>query len=75
MDYLGYSSCKADMDLWIRLARRDSGEYYYKYMLIYVDDCLCLSEHPKEALEIINKYFPLKPGSVGPPKIYLGANI
>ena len=75
MDHLGYSSYKSDLDLWIRLARRDSGEEYYEYMLLYVDDYMCVSDHTKESLERINKYFPLNPGSVGPPKIYLGANI
>ena len=44
-------------------------------MLLYVDDCLCVSEHPRECLEKLNKYFPLKPGSGGDPKLYLGTKI
>ena len=34
MDHLGYLSCKADLDLWIRIDRHDSGEDYYEYMLL-----------------------------------------
>ena len=75
MDHLRYTSCKADPDLWMHMSKRDTGEDYYEYMLLYVDDCLCVSEHPKAALEDINHYFPMKPGSIGPPKIYLGAKL
>ena len=48
MDSLGYSSYKSGPDLWISLSRCDSGEEYYEYMLRYIDDCMCVSEHPKE---------------------------
>ena len=41
----------------------------------YVDDALCVSEHPDSQLEELNKYFQLKPGSIQPPKLYLGAKI
>ena len=75
MDHLGYTSCKADPDLWLRLAKKDSGENYYEYVLLYVDDCLVISEHARQALEEINQYFPMKPESIGEPKIYLGAKI
>ena len=44
-------------------------------MLLYTDDCLSVSMHPREALLEIDKYFPMKQASIGPPKIYLGAKI
>ena len=75
MEHLGYTSCLADPDLWLRRAKMDSGEDYYEYVLLYVDDCLVISQHARAALEEINKYFPFKPTSIGPPKIYLGAKI
>ena len=75
MQHMGYESCKADPDLWMRVAKQDNGEEYYEYMLLYVDDCLRISEHPNEAMKRLGKYFTLKPGSVGPPKIYLGAKV
>jgi len=75
MDMLGYISCTADPDLWMIKATKDDGTYYYEYMLLYTDDCLAVGQDPKAALHEIDKYFPLKPASVGPPKIYLGAKI
>lgn len=75
MDLLGYTSCLADPDLWIRKAVSDKGIEYYEYMLLYTDDCLALSEHAMAMLEEVNRYFPMKPSSMGPPKIYLGAKI
>lgn len=75
MDHLGYESCKADPDVWMRKATRSDGETYYEYLLLYVDDCLCVSEDPKDALLQLDKYFPMKPDSLGPPKIYLGGKV
>ena len=75
MQLLGYDSCKADPDLWMRAAVKDNGEKYYEYMLLYVDDALAVSEHPKEALLEIDKYFMMKPESIEVPKIYLGAKL
>jgi len=42
MKHLGYESCLADPDLWMRLAVNNNGVEYYEYMLLYVDDCLCV---------------------------------
>lgn len=75
MDLLGYTSCKADPDLWMREAVKNNGEKYYEYMLLYVDDALAISEYPKEQLMEIDKYFMMKPGSIEVPKIYLGAKL
>ncbi len=44
-------------------------------MLVYVDDILCIHEEPDSVLQVLNKYFPLKPESVGAPDIYLGAKL
>ena len=75
MEHLGYTSCLADPDLWMRKAVSAKEHHYYEYLLLYVDDCLCVSEHPREALMEINEYFLMKPSYIGPPKIYLGAKI
>ena len=75
MELLGYQSCLADPDLWMRRAVKDNGDDYWEYMLLYVDDALCISEYPKEALMEIDKYFMMKPDSINVPKIYLGAKI
>ena len=75
MDHLGYQSCLADPDLWFCVSKLDNGTEYYEYILLYVDDCLVVSEHPNQVLSRHGKYFPLKPDSVGPPKLYLGEKL
>ena len=73
MDHMGYSSCLADPDLWMREAKLDDGTDYYEYILLFVDDCLVVSQHLKNSLNRLGKYYSLKPESVGPPKLYLGS--
>ena len=77
---MGYESSIDDPDVWFRKAIKDDGSEYYEYVLLYVDDTLVVSEHPKEALIELNKYFPLKKDKngkplIGPPSIYLGGKI
>ena len=59
----------------MRSAARADGQDYFEYILLYVDDCLCISENPKPALLQIDKYFPIKPASLGPPKTHLGGTV
>jgi len=41
MRQMGYSSCKADPDLWLKaVTRSDDNERYYAYILCYVDDTM-----------------------------------
>ena len=47
MEMIGYTSCLADPNLWIRKAVNDDGCEYYEYMLLYVDNCLCVSGRPR----------------------------
>ena len=75
MEHLGYESCKADSDVWMQSATRTDGLDYYEYILLYVDNCLCISENPKPALLQVDKYFPIKPASIGPPKTYPGGKV
>ena len=72
---LGYESCLADADVWMKRAKRSDGVDYYEYVLIYTDDILVISENPKETLLRLGKYFPLKKGSLGTPDTYLGAKV
>lgn len=44
-------------------------------MLLYINNCLCVSANPKAALLQIDKYFPMKPSSIGPPKVCLGGKV
>ena len=56
-------------------AARTDGQEYYEYILLYVDNCLCISENPKPALLQVDKYFPIKPASLGPLKTYPGGTV
>ena len=77
MTHLGFESCKADQDVWMRKATHPTTKaQYWEYVLLYVDDCLCVSHRPQKVLEKeIGKYWTMKPGSVGPPSIYLGNKV
>jgi hypothetical protein len=76
MTHLGFKPCLADPDLWMLASERPSdGHEYYAYVLIYVNDVLVMHHAAEEILLRINKYFKMKPGSIGDPDIYLGATI
>ena len=75
MWHLGFMSCPADPDVWMRPALKADGSEYYEYILLYTDDTLCISENPEKVLRTeIGRYFTLKEDSIGPPKLYLGGN-
>ena len=72
---LGFKSCYADNDVWLREQCKKDGTKYYEYVLIYVDDILCFSENPQLVMDQLSKSYRLKEGSVEKPKRYLGAQI
>jgi len=73
MTHMGFQSCKADPDIWMRPAQKDDGSTYWEYVLLYVDDALCISMNAENILcKEIGKGFYVKEGSVSPPTIYLG---
>jgi hypothetical protein len=73
MRRLGYISSCADPDIWFRLSKRKTGEEYYKYVLLYVDDVLVTSKNAEKVLRTeIGEQWVLKPESIGPPSKYLG---
>jgi hypothetical protein len=76
MCQMGYTSCKADPDLWLKAKTRpDDNVRYYAYILCYVDNILCIHHDAMAGLNQINGYLPLKPTSVGDPDIYLSAKL
>ena len=76
MRHLGYTPCAADPDLWLKpMVRPSDGLEYYSYVLCYVDDVLAIGHDAEDVLKKIDKYFGLKPGSLGDPKQYLGAKL
>jgi len=65
MRMLGYKSCVTDADLWFKtFVRPDDGFKYCAYILLYVDDFLCIHHNAESALYKIDKYFSMKKGSL-----------
>ena len=60
MGRLGFTSSRANPDVWFRLMKRSTGEEYYKYVLLYIDDVLVISEKAEAVLQKeIGKHFVL----------------
>jgi hypothetical protein len=76
MKFLGFTSSLADPDVWMRPVVRPDGSKAWEYVLLYVDDCLVISDNADHILRVeIQKYWELKQESIGPPKIYLGGQM
>ena len=51
MKNMEYMSCPADPDLWTKpMARQSDGAEYYAYILLYVDDILCICHNAESVL-------------------------
>ena len=72
---LGYESCMADPDVWLKKFTKPDGTRYYGYMLLYVDDAMCINHDAISELNKLDQYLKMKPGSIGDPDIYLGAKV
>jgi hypothetical protein len=53
----------------------DEGVSYRAYILIYVDDILCVHHDPGSPLANLDEYFMMKDGSIQVPTFYLGAKL
>ena len=75
MEDINYLPCRDDPDVWMRKARKSDVNEYYEYMILYVYDCLEISEAPKEAVLQLDKLFKMQPNYIAPPGIYLGGEL
>jgi hypothetical protein len=55
--------------------RPDDGVSYWAYILIYVDDILCVHHDPGSPLAKLDEYFKMKESSTQVPTFYLGAKL
>jgi hypothetical protein len=69
---MGFTSLKADPDLWMRAALKSNGDKIYEYVISYVDDLVFQGVDPKGFMDALGQRFPLKPGSIKKPDTYLG---
>ena len=68
MNELGFKSCKADPDVWIRPSIKADGTDYYQYVLLYTDDILAIMEEPERFIRNeLSKCFVVKEKSIGKP--------
>ena len=70
-----FKASLADPDVWMKPAMKPTGQTYYEYVFVYVDDILVCSVNPVAVMETLGKAYRLKEGSIGPPTQYLGAQI
>jgi hypothetical protein len=76
MKNLGREPRRADRDLWMKAETRPhDGVRYLAYILIYVDDILCVYNEPGTPLAKLDAYFKMKEGSIHVPAFYLGAKL
>jgi hypothetical protein len=59
----------------MREALKDGVTPYYKYLVVYVHDILCISEQPRITMKAIAKLYHLKNNKVVKPKTYFGAQV
>jgi hypothetical protein len=70
MNHLGCKPCCADRDLWMKAdTRPGGGVMYWAYILIYVEDILCLHNDPSTPLVKLYEYFKMKEGSIQVPTL------
>ena len=75
MRYLDLTYFLGDPNVWISPAKISNGTSYYRYILLYTDYALIVSQHAEETLgKDLGRYFELKQDSIGLPKICLGGH-
>jgi hypothetical protein len=76
MANLGWTSCRADQDLWMKSeTRSDDGVQYCAYILIYVDGILCVHHDYGLPLTKMEQYFKINNESIHEPTFYLGEKL
>ena len=72
MTEIGFESSKEDTEVWFRASNHNNEYGYYEYVLLYVDDCLVISDLVESLLkDELGQHFVLKKISIGPPLQYL----
>ena len=75
LDEIGFTLSMGDPDVWYRAASKPDGEKYYEYMLVYVDDLLCVSHNAKNTMSELKRLMKFKKDKIAPPEMYLGATL
>ena len=70
-----YKPTYADTAVYFKQRSRKDDTKYYSYLIIYVDDVLCIDKNPKIIIDHIASVYRVKDGSIEKPSRYLGTNI
>lgn len=70
---LQFKASRADDNVWMKKCKKADGTEYYSYILVYVDDVLCISENPDYYMDILRNEYRLK-GDPEEPNMYLGSD-
>jgi len=74
LHHMGFTSSRADPDVWYRAAIKVDGMENYEYVLVYVDDLLVLSHQPDKIMKALEDFYRLKDGFAKPDR-YLEAQV
>ena len=70
---MGFKDTKADGDVYRRKSIKGGNIPYYEYIVVYVDDVICISETPEKWINVLAKQYRLR--EIGVPKRFLGSDI
>ena len=72
---LGFQSSLDDPDVWFEVEKDKTGNEYYNSILFYADDFLIVDKYPRKYMAMLESNYPVKPSSIGEPKVYIGADV
>ena len=72
---IGFRSSIADPHVLMRADTRPIGEAYYKYIMCYVDDILCIIYNDRKKMGEIQKNMKFKNNIIEDPDFYLGDSL
>ena len=76
LDRMNFHSTTGDPDVWIRPIVDDHGNEFYEYMLVYVDDIMCISFQPDRSINQLTEHgSTLKGGKASKPDTYVGVEL
>ena len=74
-NHLGFKLSLADLNILFKAATDNTGNEYYTYILVYVDDLLIVDKDPRNYMAMLDIKYTVKPSSIGEPKVYLGNDV
>jgi Reverse transcriptase (RNA-dependent DNA polymerase) len=72
---MGYVTCVADHNVWMKAKVKPTSDEYWEYFLIYSDNIPVMLHEPQMVMQGLMKAYMPKEGSVVKPKTYLGADV